>query len=97
MRTVTRGMAVALLVAGLAVQVLAVLGVTLMRDALDRVHYVGASGLGIACICAAVIVAAGPSLIGLKALLTGAFMLVSGPVLVHATARAIHLHREARE
>ena len=83
--------------AGVAIQVFACLGVLLMRDALDRLHYVGASAVGIACVCAAVVVAEGPSLIGLKALLTAAFLLFTGPVLAHATARAIHLHREARE
>ena len=82
--------------AGVAVQVFACLGVMLMRDALDRLHYVGASAVGIACVCAGVLVSAGPSLIGLKALLTAGFLLVTGPVLAHATARAIHLHREAR-
>lgn len=85
-----------LVAAGVAVQVFAALGVLLMRDALDRLHYVGASAVGIACVCAAVVVGEGPSLIGLKALLTAAFLLVTGPVLAHATARAIHLHREAR-
>jgi multisubunit Na+/H+ antiporter MnhG subunit len=82
--------------AGVAVQVFACLGVLLMRDALDRLHYVGASVVGIVCVCAAVVVGEGPSLIGLKALLTAAFLLVTGPVLGHTTARAIHLHREAR-
>jgi multisubunit Na+/H+ antiporter MnhG subunit len=72
------------------------LGVVLMRDALDRLHYASASSAGVACLCAAVVVAEGPSLIGLKAILSGAFLVVSGPVLVHATARAIHLHRERR-
>ena len=81
---------------GVAVQVFAALGVLLMRDALDRLHYVGASAVGIAGVCAAVVVGEGPSLIGLKAVLTAAFLLVTGPVLAHATARAIHLHREAR-
>lgn len=87
----------ALVGAGVAAQLLAALGVLLMRDALDRLHYVSASTLGVGCICAAVLVAAGPSIIGLKAILTAAFLLVSGPVLTHATARAIHLHRAARE
>jgi multisubunit Na+/H+ antiporter MnhG subunit len=82
--------------AGVALQLLVCLGVTLMRDALDRLHYTGASTVGVACLCSAVVVGEGPSLIGLKAILTGAFLLASGPVLVHATARAIHLHREAR-
>ena len=79
--------------AGVAVQIMGCLGVVLMRDALDRLHYVGASAAGIAAVCAAVVVAEGPSLIALKAVLTGAFLLLTGPVLAHATARAIHLHR----
>ena len=83
--------------AGVGLELLATLGVLLMRDALDRLHYAGASSFGIALVCAAVLVAEGPSLIGLKALLTAAFLLLSGPVLVHATARAIHGHREASE
>ena len=85
----------ALVFGGVALELLAVLGVLLMRDALDRLHFAGASSIAVVLVCAAPIVAEGPSLIGLKALLTGAFLLVSGPVLVHATARAIHLHREA--
>jgi multicomponent Na+:H+ antiporter subunit G len=83
--------------AGVGSQVLVCLGVLLMRDALDRLHYVGASTLGVAFVCAAVLVSAGPSLIGLKAILTAAFLVLTGPVLTHATARAIHLHRAARE
>jgi len=82
---------------GVGAQVFVCLGVLLMRDALDRLHYASASTLGVACVCAAVVVAAGPSLIGLKAIVTAAFLAVSGPVLAHATARAIHLHRAARE
>ena len=83
--------------AGVAAQLFVCLGVLLMRDALDRLHYVSASTLGVALVGASVLVAAGPSLIGLKAILTAAFLLVTGPVLTHATARAIHLHRAARE
>jgi monovalent cation/proton antiporter MnhG/PhaG subunit len=86
----------ALVGAGVAVQLLVCLGVVLMRDALARLHYTGASTLGVACLCAAVVVSESASLIGLKAILTAAFMLVTGPVVVHATARAIHLHREAQ-
>jgi multicomponent Na+:H+ antiporter subunit G len=86
-----------LVAAGVAIQVFACVGVVLMRDALDRLHYVGASAVGIALVAAGVIVAEGPSLIGLKALVTAAFLLVTGPVMAHATARAIHLHRRAGE
>jgi multicomponent Na+:H+ antiporter subunit G len=82
--------------AGVALQVIVCLGVTLMRDALDRLHYTGASSVGVACVCAAVVVHESASLIALKAILTGSFLLVTGPVAIHATARAIHLHREGR-
>ena len=85
--------AAALVVAGVAIEVFAALGVVLMRDALDRLHFVGASLLGSVCVGLAVVVAEGPSVIGLKALLTVAVLAVTGPVLGHATARAIHLHR----
>ena len=83
--------------AGVAAQLFVCLGVLLMRDALDRLHFVGASSVGVVLVCAAPIVAEGPSLIGLKAILIAAFLLVTGPVLAHAPARAIHLHRAARE
>jgi monovalent cation/proton antiporter MnhG/PhaG subunit len=82
--------------AGVAAQLFVCLGVLLMRDALDRLHYASASTLGVACLCAAVLVREPASLIGLKTLLTGGFLLLTGPVVVHATARAIHLHREAQ-
>src|SRR4029079_13632652 len=38
--------------AGIAIQVFACLGVVLMRDALDRLHYVGAAAGGVPCVCA---------------------------------------------
>ena len=87
---------VVLATAGVGLQVFASAGVLLMRDALDRLHYAAAMAPGVVCLCAAVLVSEGPSLIGLKAILTAAFLLVSGPVLGHTTARAIQLHREAR-
>jgi multicomponent Na+:H+ antiporter subunit G len=81
---------------GLALELLSCLGVVLLRDALDRLHYTGTAGLGVACLCGAVLVQGGWSLIGLKALLLGAFVLVTSPVLAHATARAIHVRGEDR-
>src|SRR6185436_4308698 len=68
--TVRDAVAAALVVAGVAIELFAALGVVLMRDALDRLHYAGASLLGAVSVCLAVVVAAGPSVIGLKALLT---------------------------
>ena len=82
-----------LLVAGVAIELLACAGVLLMRDPLDRLHYVGATTAGALCLAAAVLVRDSFSLIGNKALLLAAFLLVSGPVLSHLTAAAAHRGR----
>ena len=81
---------------GVGLQLLAVAGVVAMRDALARLHYTGASTLATICVVAAVLVQEGPSLIGLKALLFGAFVLVSAPALASFTGRAIHRRTEGR-
>ena len=82
-----------LLGAGAALQVFAVLGVVLLRDALDRVHYVGPSTLAAALIAAAIVVRESFSLIGIYALLLAGFLLFTAPFLAHATGRAILLSR----
>jgi multicomponent Na+:H+ antiporter subunit G len=81
--------ATALLVAGVAVELLACAGVVLMRDALDRLHYTGAGTVAALLVAAAVLVRASFSLIGDKAILLAAFVLVTAPVLTHFTAQAI--------
>jgi multicomponent Na+:H+ antiporter subunit G len=86
----------ALVVAGVVVLAFACLGVLVMPSALARLHYVSAAALGVVLVVAAVVVRDGASLIGLKAVLTGAFVLATGPVLAHATARAVHARAERR-
>lgn len=86
-----------LLGAGGALQLFAVLGVVLMRDALDRLHYLGPASLAGALIAAAVVVRESFSLIGIWALLLAAFLLFSGPLLAHVTGRAILLARREAE
>lgn len=81
--------ATALLVLGVAVEIVAVLGVTAMRDVFDRLHYVGLAGFGALLVGISVLVREGFSLVGDKALVTGAFLALFGPVLVHATARSM--------
>jgi multicomponent Na+:H+ antiporter subunit G len=66
------------------------LGVLLLRDPLDRLHYLGPAGLGACLLAAAVLVQGGWSLIGWRALVLAAFTLATAPVLAHATARALH-------
>jgi len=86
-----------LLGAGGVVEVLAVAGVVLMRDALDRLHYLGPSGVATALIAAAILVRESFSLIGIYALLLTAFVVFTGPVLAHITGRTIARSRRARE
>lgn len=79
-----------LLVAGVALVVLAGLGVVLMRDALERIHYLGLLGPAACCAGLAILVREGFSVIGNKSLLTGVFVLATSPVVTHVTARTIH-------
>jgi multicomponent Na+:H+ antiporter subunit G len=81
--------ATVLLVLGVAIEIVAVAGVALMRDVFDRLHYVGLVGFGALLVGISVLVREGFSLIGDKALVTGAFLALFGPVLVHATARSM--------
>jgi multisubunit Na+/H+ antiporter MnhG subunit len=83
--------ATALLIAGCSLQVLAVLGLVVMRDALDRLHYVGVAGFGALLCGTAVLVRESFSLIGDKSLLTGAVLSLFGPLLVHVTARSLRI------
>lgn len=87
--TAGHAIATVLLVLGVAVEIVAVLGVTAMRDVFDRLHYVGLAGFGALLVGVSVLVREGFSLIGDKALMTGAFLALFGPVLVHATARSM--------
>jgi monovalent cation/proton antiporter MnhG/PhaG subunit len=77
-----------LLIVGVALELFAVLGVVVMRDAFDRLHYVGLAGYGALLIGVAILVRESWSLIGDKSLATGALLMLIGPVLVHATVRS---------
>lgn len=81
--------ATVLLVAGVALDAFAVLGLVVMRTPYDRLHYVGLAGYGGLCIAVAILVRESFSLIGDKALATGAILVLLGPVLVHTTVRSL--------
>jgi monovalent cation/proton antiporter MnhG/PhaG subunit len=81
--------ALVLVITGGAIQLVAVLGMCVMRDSYDRLHYVGLAGFGALLIAVAVVFRESFSLIGDKALLVGVVLVVTGPVLVHATARSL--------
>lgn len=78
-----------LLIAGVALQLFAVLGVVVMRNAFDRLHYVGLAGYGALLIAIAILVRESWSLIGNKALATGSVLVFVAPVLVHTTMRSL--------
>jgi multicomponent Na+:H+ antiporter subunit G len=79
----------ALLVVGVGVTLISCLGVLVMRNAYDRLHFTSpATTIAPLAIAAAVVVEERLSAAGIKALLIALVLLVTNPVLTHATARA---------
>ncbi len=87
----SRAIASVLLIAGVAIELLALIGMIAMRDVFDRLHYVGLAGFGALLVGVAILVRESWSLIGDKALATGVILVVFSPVLVHATARSFRI------
>lgn len=85
-----------LVIAGVVVLAFACVGVLVMPRALARLHYVSVAPLGVVLVVVAVLVHDGASLISVKAACVGAFVVATGPVLAHATARAIHVRAGRR-
>jgi multicomponent Na+:H+ antiporter subunit G len=86
----------ALAIAGVVVLAFACVGVLVMPKALARLHYVSVAPLGVVLVVVAVLVHDGASLIAVKAVCVAVFLVATGPVLAHATARAIHVRAERR-
>ncbi len=82
-------LAVILLVCGGVLELLAVLGLCVMRDVYDRLHYVGLAGFGGLLIGVSIAVRESFSLIGDKSLLVGAVLVFAGPVMVQTTVRSL--------
>jgi multisubunit Na+/H+ antiporter MnhG subunit len=95
--------AIILLIVGGLRELISVLGVCVMRDAYDRLHYVGLAGFGGLLVGVAVVVRESFSLVGDKALLVGLILVLTGPVLVQTTVRSLLIRelgdwrRKARE
>jgi multisubunit Na+/H+ antiporter MnhG subunit len=62
-----------------------------MRDAFDRLHYVGLAGFGALLVAVSILIEQGFSLIADKAIATVVLLVVFGPVLVHTTARSFRI------
>jgi multicomponent Na+:H+ antiporter subunit G len=90
-----RELAVAvLLTLGVAVELVCCVGVLAMRDAYDKLHYTApATTVGALAIALAVVVQESFSQAGVKALLIFLALLVTNPVLTHATARAARVRQ----
>lgn len=85
-----------LLILGVGITALSAIGILAMRSVYDRLHYVGSGSVGAALVCVAVTVRESFSLIGDKTLLIAFFLLISGPVLTHATARAARVRERGQ-
>jgi multicomponent Na+:H+ antiporter subunit G len=87
--------ALTLLALGVAVEVVGTLGLVLFRDTYQRLHAAGAAPMsGALLICMAAVADRGFDTTGLGAIAVALFLLGSGPVVTHATARAVHVSRE---
>jgi multicomponent Na+:H+ antiporter subunit G len=84
----------ALLVVGVGVTLFSCVGVLAMRDTYDRLHYTApATTVAPVAIAAAVVLEERLSAAGIKAVLIALVLLVTNPVLTHATARAARIRQ----
>jgi monovalent cation/proton antiporter MnhG/PhaG subunit len=82
-----------ILFAGVALLLVCALGLLVMGDVYERLHYVSAASWGVLLVGIAILAEESFSLVGDKALAVGVLLVICGPVLVHATARAARIHR----
>jgi multisubunit Na+/H+ antiporter MnhG subunit len=81
-------LALVFLIGGGSLQLLAVVGLCVMRDVYDRMHYIGLAGFGALLVAIAIVLRESFSLIGDKALLVGVVLIFTGPILVQTTVRS---------
>lgn len=94
--------AAVLVTVGVAVELACCVGVVVMRDVYDKLHFTGpATILGPLALAGAIVVQEGLNQAGIKALLVAALLVVANPVLTHATGRALYIrqrdHLEAED
>jgi monovalent cation/proton antiporter MnhG/PhaG subunit len=82
---------------GVITVLMSCLGVLLMRDALDRLHFTAPAATVSPCLFAAAVLVEEPlSSAGIKAVMVALLVLVTTPVLTHATARAERVRAHGR-
>jgi monovalent cation/proton antiporter MnhG/PhaG subunit len=79
---------VVLVCLGVGLGLIATLGVVVMRDWQDRLHYSGLSSIGAACIAVAVLIRESFSLMGDKALVTALILVFVTPLANHVILRS---------
>ena len=85
---------IVLLVLGVGIELACCVGVLVMRGVYDKLHYTSpASTLGAFAIAGAVALRESFVKFGIKALLVAVVLLITNPVLSHATARASRIRR----
>jgi monovalent cation/proton antiporter MnhG/PhaG subunit len=83
-----------LVIFGVTVELACCVGVLVMDDVYDKLHYLGPAAIvGPLSIAIAIVVRESLSQAGLKSLLTAGLLIVAGPVLSHATARAVYIRQ----
>ena len=86
--------AAVLVTVGVAVELACCVGVVVMRDVYDKLHFTGpATILGPLALAGAIVVQEGLNQAGIKALLVAGLLLVANPVLTHATGRALYIRQ----
>ena len=91
-------LAVAVLLAlGVATALMSALGLLASRDPYDQLHFTGpATVISPVALAAAVLVEEPLSSAGIKAVLVALIMIATGPILLHATARAARVRERGR-
>ena len=88
----------ALLALAAAIVVASCIGVAVMPGVYSRLHFTGpAATLAPAAVAAAVVVRHGIDSSSVAALLVALTLLVTNPILVHATARDVRIHESGGE
>jgi multicomponent Na+:H+ antiporter subunit G len=91
-------LAVAVLLAlGVGSALMSAVGLLATRSPFDQLHFTGpATTIAPVAVAAAVLVEEPLSSAGIKAVLVALFMVATGPVLIHATARAARIRERGR-
>ena len=94
----THSFALAILLgAAVLITIVCSIGVLAMRDAYQRMHYIGpVASIAAICITVAVLLQEGLNQAGLKSLLVTAILMLMNAVLSHATLRAARIRQFGR-